>query len=107
VASAQATATVSLPPSSGNIDTSNKFAWAANAGWVNLAPSEGGVTVHPGPNGYLSGYAWGENVGWINLGGGALATPPAPAYFSFTDKRLHGYAWGENIGWLNVNVISP
>jgi len=107
VASAQATATVSLPPSSGNIDASNKFAWAANAGWVNLAPSDGGVTVHPGPNGYLSGYAWGENVGWLKMG-----TGPGP-YLNDSPTNwgvnldaagnLTGYAWNQNAGWVRFD----
>lgn len=96
----------------GNIDATNKYAWAENAGWVNFAPTNGGVTVVlPGRyNRYLSGYAWAENVGWLKLGnanGGpyqntatnnwgvniAVGSPPA----------LTGYAWSENCGWVHFS----
>ena len=51
----------------GNIDTTNKYAWSENAGWLNFRPTNGGVTVH---DTYLSGYAWAENIGWVKLGSG-------------------------------------
>ena len=43
----------------------NKWAWGTNAGWINFAPDNGGVTVY---SDHLEGYAWGENIGWIRLG---------------------------------------
>jgi len=51
------------------MDPTNKHAWAANAGWANAAPTNGGVTVHfDGASGYLTGCAWGENIGWVKFG---------------------------------------
>ena len=58
-------------------DPSNRYAWAANAGWVNAGPSNYAVAVHfDGAAGWLSGYAWGANIGWIamgSVGGGPYA----------------------------------
>ena len=51
--------------SEGNIDSTDKYAWSENAGWLNFRPTNGGVTVHET---YLSGYAWAENIGWVKLG---------------------------------------
>ncbi len=45
--------------------TLSGYAWSENAGWINFAPSGGGVTV--GTSGDLKGYAWGENLGWISF----------------------------------------
>ncbi len=58
------------------------YAWGANVGWINFAPTGGGVTIDPG-TGAFAGYAWGENVGWISLKGGSGAT----AYGAVTDFR--------------------
>ena len=41
------------------------YAWGENTGWINLAPTNGGV-VNDG-EGNLSGYAWGEGAGWVNF----------------------------------------
>ena len=49
----------------GNIDAVDKWAWGTNVGWINFAPTHGGVTVY---DDHLEGYAWGENIGWIRLG---------------------------------------
>ncbi|MFP6906017.1 MAG: hypothetical protein VCG02_12415 [Verrucomicrobiota bacterium] len=93
----------------GNIDETNKYAWAANVGWVNVAPSNGSVTVHfDETSGYLSGHAWGENVGWIKLGddsGGPYANDSATDWGVNLDGTglLSGYAWGENVGWIKLD----
>jgi hypothetical protein len=52
-----------------NIDPDNdgsQYAWGENTGWINFAPTGGGVTINP-VTGIFSGYAWGENIGWINF----------------------------------------
>ena len=49
-------------------------------GWINFAPTGGGVTIDP-QTGAFAGYAWGENVGWISLKGGSGPT----AYGVVTD----------------------
>jgi len=55
----------------GNINAVDKWAWGTNVGWINFAPTHGGVTVY---DDHLEGYAWGENIGWIHFRGtGAVA----------------------------------
>ena len=51
-----------------NNSTNAKTAWEENAGWSNLRPLFGGVTVDLK---YSSGYAWYENLGWLKLGSDA------------------------------------
>jgi hypothetical protein len=91
------------------IASTDKHAWAENAGWANAAPANGGVTVHfDGATGYLTGYAWGENIGWINLGdstGGPYANTSGTDWGVNLDAAgtLMGYAWCENAGWLKFN----
>ncbi|MCJ7434860.1 MAG: sortase [Anaerolineales bacterium] len=93
---------------SGYVDPTNKWAWGTNIGWINFAPTHGGVTVY---DDHLEGYAWAENVGWIRLGtytgGGAhtYANNAANTYGVNNDGagNLSGYAWGANIGWINFN----
>ncbi len=92
----------------GNIDPTNKYAWAENAGWHNYAPTHGGVTVHPnGANGYLAGYVWAESIGWIKLGAGTgpYANTAANNYGVNLDAagNLSGYAWSEIGGWINFH----
>jgi len=92
-----------------NIDPTNKYGWAENSGWVNVAPTNGGVTVHyDGSSGYLTGLAWGENIGWIKLGnnsGGPYTNASANDWGVNLDAsgKLSGYAWGENAGWIKFN----
>ena len=92
----------------GDIDPTNKYAWAENAGWHNYAPTHGGVTVHPnGANGYLSGYVWAESIGWIKLGAGTgpYANTTANNYGVNLDAagNLSGFAWSEAGGWINFH----
>lgn len=92
------------------IDSTNKYAWAANAGWVNFEGdvTHGVITAES----ILSGYAWAANIGWINLGDGS----PANGYHYANDSssdfginhdgegNLYGYAWSANTGWLNFGT---
>jgi hypothetical protein len=88
------------------IDTTNKWAWGTNTGWINFASDYGCVMVY---SDHLEGYAWGENTGWIRLGahdgGGSLtyANDSANTYGVNNDGvgNLSGYAWGASIGWIN------
>lgn len=41
-------------------------AWSENAGWINFAPTHGGVTISTSTNKF-DGYAWGERIGWIHF----------------------------------------
>ena len=89
-----------------NIDPTNKHAWAENTGWVNFAPTNGGVRVYfNGTSGYLMGDVWGENIGWIKLGdisGGPYNNNSTTNWGVNLDaaSNLTGLAWGENIGWI-------
>jgi len=74
----------------GTIDSSSKYAWGENIGWVNFGTSNGNVHV---TDSALSGYALSETVGWINLDGVA----------NDGEGNLSGYAWGENVGYIKFN----
>ena len=91
----------------GNIDSTNKWAWGTNVGWINFADANGGVTVY---DDHLEGYAWAENIGWIRLG----TTGSGDPYYDNTSAtdygvnndgngNLSGYAWGTNVGWINFH----
>jgi len=49
---------------SGAINSTNRYAWSENAGWLDFGGSYGSVTV---TDSALSGYAYGETVGWVSL----------------------------------------
>ncbi|RKZ36438.1 MAG: hypothetical protein DRQ49_17955 [Gammaproteobacteria bacterium] len=91
-----------------NIDTTEKYAWSENSGWMNFNDINGGIMVY---DDHLEGYAWAENIGWIRLGGDNGGGTP---YYANTSRRnygvnhdgdgnLSGYAWSENAGWINFN----
>jgi hypothetical protein len=97
---------VGVAYAAGNIDSTYKWAWGTNVGWINFAPTHGGVTVY---DDHLEGYAWGENIGWIRMG---THTDGSPHTYLNTMKdnygvnndgngNLSGYAWGTNVGWIN------
>jgi hypothetical protein len=92
----------------GNVNTANQWAWSTNAGWINLAPANGGVTVCAD---HLEGYGWSENVGWIRFG--TFSGCGAHTYSNTTtgdygvnkspSGKLSGYAWSTNAGWINFD----
>ena len=84
-----------------NIDPANRCAWAENAGWINFAPTNGGVMAAPTG---LSGYAWAENIGWIKLAALNSTYENTAANnwgVKLVGSKLKGYAWSENAGWIN------
>jgi hypothetical protein len=91
-----------------NIDSTNKWAWGTNIGWINFNPTHGGgVTVY---DDHLEGYVWAENIGWIRLGTTGSGSPyydntSATDYGVNNDGsgNLSGYAWSTNAGWINFN----
>jgi len=93
---------INFNPANGNVDVTDSgmtgYAWATNAGWINLNPTNGGV-VNDG-SGNLSGYAWGEGTGWINFdpanGGVTIAS----------DGTFSGYAWSQTRGWIVFNCAT-
>jgi len=74
----------------GTIDSTYKYAYGENAGWINFGTTNGNVHV---TDSGLSGYALGENIGWLYLSD----------ITNDGQGNLSGYAWGENIGWINFN----
>jgi len=87
-----------------------RFAWWANAGWIDFTtsrPNPGdGVRVS---DTRLSGYAWSANTGWINFGDGS---PTDGIRYANTDGadsgvnhdgagNLTGLSWAANTGWIN------
>ena len=96
------------------INSTNKFAYAANLGWIDwVADTNNGAVIGE----YVcSGYLYSANVGWINLGSGAPANQIQYQNNSATDfgvnqdglGNLRGYAYGANIGWINFeNTGAP
>lgn len=84
----------------GTIDTTNKWAWSENAGWLDFAAGEGNVHV---TDSELTGYVYGENIGWISLNCANTDSCADNNYKVANDAEgtLSGYAWGENIGWIH------
>lgn len=89
------------------ISASNKWAWAANSGWVNcLADVTNGMEVGEF---VCSGYWWSTNVGWICLGNGNPTNGVRYTNVSSNDYGvnhsgagvLRGFAWSDSIGWIN------
>ncbi|HEX9664778.1 MAG TPA: thrombospondin type 3 repeat-containing protein [Patescibacteria group bacterium] len=100
-------------------------AWSSNIGWINLSPSNGGVTISL-TNTFV-GSAWSANVGWINMSGatvnldgtvhgdilgndyvGVINYDPSRSgvRINSADGTFSGFAWGENIGWIDFNGVS-
>ena len=92
------------------IDAANKFAYAANLGWLDArGDTNSGAFV--GLN-VCSGNLYAANVGWINLGDGTPVNGLAYLNNSAADcgvnrdpaGNLRGYAYGANIGWINFEA---
>ena len=90
-----------------NISPTEKSAWLDTSGWVNFAPSNGGVSVY---DDHLEGFAWAENVGWIKLGSYSGGGYHGYANNTATDwgvnlngAALSGYGWSETAGWIRFD----
>lgn len=91
------------------ISNPNRFAYAANAGWIdwNLSPTTpaDGVRV---TDTFLAGYAYAANFGWIHFGDGAPTNGSTYANTTATNYgvnlslsgNLTGYAYAANVGWI-------
>lgn|GEM_PF-4701052 len=92
-----------LPAGAGTIDTTNRYAYSENAGWIDFGSAQGLVGVG---NTELTGYAWGENIGWISLNCSNDDTCATTGYkVANGSGLLSGYAYGENVGWINFNPL--
>lgn len=86
-----------------NIDSTNRYAWSENAGWIDFGSSQGNVVLSDTA---LTGYAWSETMGWISLSCQNTSTCTDVNYGVLRDSatsHLSGYAWSENMGWINFN----
>lgn len=89
----------------GTIDSTYKYAWSDNIGWINFAPTGSGGTYEGLviADSSVTGYAWSNNLGWINFGpflnnsGGGVKNTSAGV--------LSGYAWSNNLGWINFSGV--
>lgn len=82
---------------SGIIDSVYKYAWGTVAGYVNFAPTNGGLTI---TDSAITGYAWGANTGWLNFSatnGGVTNTAAGV---------LGGYAWDSGGGWVSFSGVT-
>jgi hypothetical protein len=93
------------------IDTTNRYAYAANLGWLDwVADTNNGAVIGEF---VCSGYLYSANVGWISLGSGAPTNQIQYQNSPGTDfgvnqdgfGNLTGYAYGANIGWINFEQI--
>lgn len=91
--------------SSAGIDSTSRYAWTENAGWLDFGTSQGNVAVGDAA---LTGYAWGENLGWISLNCANTDSCAAVDYKVANDGagNFSGYAWGENAGWIVFNCAT-
>ena len=96
------------------INVTNKYAYAANLGWVDArGDTNSGAVIGE----YVcAGNIYSANIGWINLGSGSPANQIQYQNNSATDYgvnndglgNLRGYAYAANIGWLNFeNTGAP
>lgn len=84
----------------GTIDSTYKYAWGNNIGWVNLGTSGGNIHI---TDSAITGYAWSQNYGWINM------NPASSGIVNDGEGDLSGHAWGQNLGWIdfgNVGISS-
>lgn len=89
------------------INSTKKYAYGANTGWLNSRPSAvEGVVVGEA---FLAGYIYAANFGWIHLGDGSPTNGHTYANTTAADigvnhdgtGTLTGYAYSGNIGWIN------
>jgi len=83
--------------STGTINSTNKYAWSNNIGWINFGCSSCNVQV---TNDAITGYAWSKNYGWINL------SPTNGGIHNTSAGVLSGYAYGKSCGWINFNNVT-
>ena len=95
-----------LPAVAGNIEASFRYAYDANAGWIDFSPPvPDNLTVG---NYFLKGFAYSANYGWVNFGSGpannlaytGIGSDQGVNATSGTGA-LSGYAYSANTGWIN------
>lgn len=85
-----------------NVDSTDKYAWGENIGWLNWSTTEGDIDIDDGVD--MDGYIWGENVGWISLTCANTSSCGTVDYgVDASGSEWTGYAWGENVGWVSFS----
>jgi hypothetical protein len=84
----------------GTTDSTYKYAWGENLGWVNMKPDTGGLTI---TDTAITGYAWSSVGGWLNFsptnsGQGVIVNP--------TTGALSGSAWSSQYGWISMSGVT-
>jgi hypothetical protein len=88
-----ATPSVFASTTEGSIDSTYRYAWGENVGFIDFGGTSGNVVI---TDTAITGYAYGENIGFINLTG----------IINDNEGDLSGYAWGENVGWVDFSNTS-
>jgi len=81
----------------GTIDTTYKYAWGENIGWINFGCDNCNVAI---TDSGLTGYAWSTQYGWINL------NPTNSGVSNTSAGVLSGNAWGSNVGWIDFDGVT-
>lgn len=80
----------------GTIDSSAKWVWGANVGWINFAATQGNVHI---TDTALTGSVWNDLYGWIKL------DPSTSGVKNTGEGVLSGYAWSSNLGWIDFTGV--
>jgi len=85
-----------------------RYAWAANAGWLNFRPASAGGQQPNVSDAQVTGFVWAENVGWINLSCTNRGTCGTVDYGVTNDGfgALAGLGWSENAGWISFSCTT-
>jgi len=94
------TNTVFASSTDGTINSTDKYAWGENIGWLNFGLADGNVHV---TDSGLTGYAWSENYGWINLNANGTS---GGRVTNNGEGVLGGNAWGEKLGWISFSGVT-
>ncbi len=81
----------------GSIDTTYKYAWGENIGWLNFGCANCNVVI---TDSGVFGKAWSRQYGWINL------NPSNSGVLNNGEGLLSGFAWSSNLGWINFSGVA-
>lgn len=91
-----------------------RWAWSANAGWLDARPlEEAGPGLHAN-DGVVSGWLYAANIGWISahcLSTASCASVPYGLRMEEIPQqpdrlRLSGHLWSDNAGWIVAHCIT-
>src|SRR3989338_4117442 len=91
-----ATTAVLASETNGTIDSTYKYAFGENIGWLNFGCDNCNVYV---TDTELSGFAWSKQYGWINL------NPTSSGVKNNAEGALSGFAWSPNLGWIDFSQV--